>query len=118
MSHATMICDADRFGPTLTDLREKSRRVIERHARLKRLFEMRAPDIVVRNEKRMLRAAVDDLFGDAEIAGMVAWIGLKVLLDYFNRVGAAEIELAVAELPGPAREAVPAARPGAMGDAT
>src|SRR6202165_223896 len=50
-------------GPFATsDLNDLSRRVINRNNRLKRLMELRAPDIIIRNEKRMLQEAVDALF--------------------------------------------------------
>src|SRR6202041_2668148 len=50
-------------GPFATsDLNDLYRRVINRNNRLKRLIELRAPDIIVRNEKRMLQEAVDALF--------------------------------------------------------
>src|SRR5437763_217583 len=52
--------DGGRF-PT-SDLNDLYRRVINRNNRLKRLIELRAPDIIVRNEKRMLQEAVDALF--------------------------------------------------------
>jgi DNA-directed RNA polymerase subunit beta' len=45
-----------------SDLNELYRRVINRNNRLKRLIELKAPDIIVRNEKRMLQEAVDALF--------------------------------------------------------
>jgi DNA-directed RNA polymerase subunit beta' len=45
-----------------SDLNDLYRRVINRNNRLKRLMELRAPDIIVRNEKRMLQEAVDALF--------------------------------------------------------
>src|ERR1700716_1153669 len=45
-----------------SDLNDLYRRVINRNNRLKRLMELRAPDIIIRNEKRMLRDAVDALF--------------------------------------------------------
>ncbi len=41
------------------------RRVINRNNRLKRLIELRAPDIIVRNEKRMLQESVDALFDNS-----------------------------------------------------
>src|SRR5215218_28407 len=44
------------------DLNDLYRRVINRNNRLKRLIELRAPDIIIRNEKRMLQEAVDALF--------------------------------------------------------
>ncbi|MBJ6718672.1 hypothetical protein JG672_08835, partial [Campylobacter jejuni] len=42
-----------------------SRRVINRNSRLKRLIELDAPEIIIRNEKRMLQEAVDSLFDNA-----------------------------------------------------
>ena len=45
-----------------SDLNDLYRRVINRNNRLKRLMELKAPDIIVRNEKRMLQEAVDVLF--------------------------------------------------------
>ena len=45
-----------------SDLNDLYRRVINRNNRLKRLIELKAPDIIVRNEKRMLQEAVDALF--------------------------------------------------------
>jgi len=52
--------DGGRFATS--DLNDLYRRVINRTNRLKRLIELRAPDIIVRNEKRMLQEAVDALF--------------------------------------------------------
>jgi DNA-directed RNA polymerase subunit beta' len=45
-----------------SDLNDLYRRVINRNNRLKRLIDLKAPDIIVRNEKRMLQEAVDVLF--------------------------------------------------------
>ncbi|MDP7191440.1 MAG: DNA-directed RNA polymerase subunit beta', partial [Alphaproteobacteria bacterium] len=52
--------DGGRFATS--DLNDLYRRVINRNNRLKRLVELRAPDIIVRNEKRMLQESVDALF--------------------------------------------------------
>src|SRR5437764_1027184 len=52
--------DGGRFATS--DLNDLYRRVINRNNRLKRLLELKAPDIIVRNEKRMLQEAVDSLF--------------------------------------------------------
>ena len=52
--------DGGRFATS--DLNDLYRRVINRNNRLKRLMELKAPDIIVRNEKRMLQEAVDALF--------------------------------------------------------
>jgi DNA-directed RNA polymerase subunit beta' len=52
--------DGGRFATS--DLNDLYRRVINRNNRLKRLAELRAPDIIIRNEKRMLQESVDALF--------------------------------------------------------
>ena len=52
--------DGGRFATS--DLNEFYRRVINRNNRLKKLIDARAPDIILRNEKRMLQEAVDNLF--------------------------------------------------------
>src|SRR6202000_458192 len=52
----------DAGGFATSDLNDLSRRVINRNNRLKRLIELRAPDIIIRNEKRMLQESVDALF--------------------------------------------------------
>ena len=51
--------DGGRFATS--DLNDLYRRVINRNNRLKRLLDLNAPDIIVRNEKRMLQEAVDAL---------------------------------------------------------
>ena len=55
-----MPLDGGRFATS--DLNDLYRRVINRNNRLKRLMELRAPDIIIRNEKRMLQESVDALF--------------------------------------------------------
>src|SRR5947209_8143716 len=52
--------DGGRFATS--DLNDLYRRVINRNNRLKKLIELKAPDVIVRNEKRMLQEAVDALF--------------------------------------------------------
>ncbi len=56
--------DGGRFATS--DLNDLYRRVINRNNRLKRLLLLRAPDIIVRNEKRMLQEAVDALFDNSK----------------------------------------------------
>src|SRR5690606_22565016 len=51
--------DGGRFATS--DLNDLYRRVINRNSRLRRLLELNAPDIIVRNEKRMLQESVDAL---------------------------------------------------------
>lgn len=67
--------------PPDPDLVEKYRRVVNRRSRLDLLVELEAPEIIVRNEKRMLRAALDDLFDDADAAEFVSPIGASALAD-------------------------------------
>lgn len=55
--------DGGRFATS--DLNDLYRRVINRNNRLKRLMELRAPDIIIRNEKRMLQESVDALFDNS-----------------------------------------------------
>src|ERR1700753_1272988 len=55
--------DGGRFATS--DLNDLYRRVINRNNRLRRLIELRAPDIIVRNEKRMLQESVDALFDNS-----------------------------------------------------
>jgi DNA-directed RNA polymerase subunit beta' len=56
--------DGGRFATS--DLNDLYRRVINRNNRLKRLFELNAPDIIVRNEKRMLQESVDALLDNGK----------------------------------------------------
>lgn len=55
-----VMLDGGRFATS--DLNELYRRVINRNNRLRRLMELKAPDIIIRNEKRMLQESVDALF--------------------------------------------------------
>ncbi len=64
-----LMLDGGRFATS--DLNELYRRVINRTNRLRRLLELRAPDIIVRNEKRMLQEAVDALFDNGRRARVV-----------------------------------------------
>ncbi len=64
-----LMLDGGRFATS--DLNELYRRVINRNNRLRRLLELRAPDIIVRNEKRMLQEAVDALFDNGRRARVV-----------------------------------------------
>ena len=56
--------DGGRFATS--DLNDLYRRVIIRNNRLKRLIEIKAPDVILRNEKRMLQEAVDSLFDNSK----------------------------------------------------
>src|SRR5476651_1176346 len=62
--------DGGRFATS--DLNDLYRRVINRNNRLKRLIELRAPDIIIRNEKRMLQEAVDALFDNGRRGRAIA----------------------------------------------
>ena len=74
--------DGGRFATA--DLNDLYRRVINRNNRLKRMLEMGAPDIIVRNEKRMLQEAVDALIDNGRRGRPVTGAGgrqLKSLSD-------------------------------------
>lgn len=62
--------DGGRFATS--DLNDLYRRVINRNNRLKRLLDLKAPDIIVKNEKRMLQEAVDALFDNGRRGKVVA----------------------------------------------
>ena len=61
--------DGGKFA--VSDVNDLYRRVINRNNRLKRLSELDAPDIIIRNEKRMLQEAVDALFDNGKTANAV-----------------------------------------------
>jgi len=61
--------DGGRFATS--DLNDLYRRVIIRNNRLKRLLEIKAPDVILRNEKRMLQEAVDSLFDNSRKTNVV-----------------------------------------------
>ena len=58
-----------------SDLNDLYRRVINRNNRLKRLMDLKAPDIIVRNEKRMLQESVDALFDNGRRGRVITGTG-------------------------------------------
>ena len=69
--------DAGRFATS--DLNDLYRRVINRNNRLKKLLELKAPDIIVRNEKRMLQEAVDALLDNGRRGKVITSINKQKL---------------------------------------
>lgn len=69
--------DGGRFATS--DLNDLYRRVIIRNNRLKRLMEIKAPEVILRNEKRMLQEAVDSLFDNTRKASAVKADGNRPL---------------------------------------
>ncbi|MBO4862745.1 MAG: DNA-directed RNA polymerase subunit beta' [Eubacterium sp.] len=69
--------DGGRFATS--DLNDLYRRIINRNNRLKRLLEISAPDIIVRNEKRMLQEAVDSLIDNGRHGRAVTGPGSRAL---------------------------------------
>ncbi len=69
--------DGGRFATS--DLNDLYRRVINRNNRLKRLLELKAPDIIVKNEKRMLQEAVDALFDNGRRGRVITGTGKRPL---------------------------------------
>ncbi len=62
-----------------SDLNDLYRRVINRNNRLKRLLELRAPDIIIRNEKRMLQESVDALFDNGRRGRSITGVSKRPL---------------------------------------
>lgn len=69
--------DGGRFATS--DLNDLYRRVIIRNNRLKKLLEIKAPDVILRNEKRMLQEAVDSLFDNTRRSNIVKTDGNRAL---------------------------------------
>ena len=69
--------DGGRFATS--DLNDLYRRVINRNNRLKRLLDLGAPDVIVRNEKRMLQEAVDSLIDNSQRGKMLSRRGRREL---------------------------------------
>ena len=69
--------DGGRFASS--DLNDLYRRVIIRNNRLKRLIEIKAPDVILRNEKRMLQEAIDSLFDNSRKSNAVKAEGGRAL---------------------------------------
>ncbi len=75
--------DGGRFATS--DLNDLYRRVINRNNRLKRLLELGAPEIIVRNEKRMLQESVDALIDNGRRGRAVTGPGGRALRSLFTR---------------------------------
>ncbi len=69
--------DGGRFATS--DLNDLYRRVINRNNRLRRLLDLKAPDIIVRNEKRMLQESVDALFDNGRRGRVITGTGKRPL---------------------------------------
>ncbi len=80
-----------------SNLNDLYRRVVDRNNRLGRLIELRAPEIIVRNERRMLQEAVETLFAHGEIVGIIAHIGVNMFTDYFNHITGTEFDFPVVD---------------------
>ena len=69
--------DGGRFATS--DLNDLYRRVINRNNRLKKLIDMKAPEVILRNEKRMLQEAVDALFDNGRRSKAIRGRGKRPL---------------------------------------
>ena len=74
--------DGGRFASS--DLNDLYRRVIIRNNRLKRLLEIKAPEVILRNEKRMLQEAVDSLFDNIRKSNAVKAEGGRALKSLYD----------------------------------
>ena len=93
------IAHSSAFADATDDLNDLE---IVRHGRLKRLIEMRAPEIIVRNERRMLRAAVDALLENDEIAATIGHFGIGAFANFLTYIAGAGIDISLID-----RAAVP-----------
>jgi DNA-directed RNA polymerase beta' subunit len=82
--------DGGRFATS--DLNDLYRRVINRNNRLKRLMELRAPDIIIRNEKRMLQEAVDALFDNGRRGRVITGANKRPLKSLADMLKGLELE--------------------------
>jgi DNA-directed RNA polymerase subunit beta' len=78
------------------NLNDLYRRMITSSNRLQQLREMRAPDIVLRNENRILEGAVYALLDDDKIAQVIADVSANAFINYFNHIAGTEIRHPIA----------------------
>ena len=83
--------DGGRFATS--DLNDLYRRVINRNNRLKRLMDLKAPDIIVRNEKRMLQESVDALFDNGRRGRVITGTGKRPLKSLAEMLKNLDLEL-------------------------
>ncbi len=81
-----------------SDLNDLYRRVVNRNNRLRRLIDLRAPEIILRNEKRLLQEALEALFDDGEVTEIIAHVGVNILATYFNYIAETEIHVPLVDL--------------------
>ena len=78
------------------DLNELYRRTINSKTRLSQLKIMCAPEILLRNERRILRGAIDDLLGNDEITQFIADVGADAFISSFNHIAGIQIGFPIA----------------------
>src|SRR4030088_673513 len=83
--------DGGRFATS--DLNDLYRRVINRNNRLKKLMELKAPDVIIRNEKRMLQEAVDALFDNGRRSKAIRGRGKRPLQSLSDKLKGKECRL-------------------------
>lgn len=72
------------------------RRVINSDTRLQTLARMGAPNVILRNENRVLQDATGALFDADEIAQLVNMVGADNVVNYFNYIAGTDIKLPIA----------------------
>ncbi len=88
-----------------SDLEELYRRAINRNDRLSQLIELRAPEIIVRNERRMLQEALAALFDHGDIAEIIAHIGVNMFTTCLSHITGTEFDFPVEDTAAPAHAA-------------
>ncbi len=77
------------------NLNDLYQRVIKSNSRLQLLAVMQAPDIIVRNENRVLRDAVIALLNNDEITQIISHIGTDAFITYLNHIAGTEIRFPI-----------------------
>lgn len=81
---------------TTRNLNELYRRVINSDTRLQKLRQMSAPDVIVRNENRVLQDAMGALLNDDEVTQVIDHVGTDAFVNYFNYIAGTEIRFPIA----------------------
>ncbi len=77
------------------NLNDLYQRVVNSNRRLQLMGKMHAPDIVLRNENRVLRDAVYALLNNDEITQIISHIGTDAFITYFNHIAGTEIRFPI-----------------------
>lgn len=81
---------------TMRSLNDLCHRVIHSDTRLRQLKQMHAPDVIVRNDNRVLQDAMIALLNNDEVTQIVDHVGTDAFVNYFNYIAGTEIRFPIA----------------------